>query len=115
MRTPLKTLMNFEKENIEALNSILVGIWGALNRGIEFGTVESGAENIRCDIKTFTAPATADIEFSISHTLSRTPKGYLIANKDSACNVYDGDTTNTDTELYLKCDTVSASGTVIII
>ncbi len=115
MRTPLKTLTDFDKENLELLNSILIGIWGAINSGIEFGTVASSAENVRCTLKTFTTPATANSEFSVAHGLGKIPTGYWLSNTNLGCKMYDGGTANTDTNLYLKCDTVSVSGTLIII
>jgi len=46
----------------------------------------------------------ADAEFTVAHSLGRTPKGWVITYADAACAVYDSGTAWTATALYLKCN-----------
>jgi len=50
-----------------------------------------------------TFPSVADTELEISTYLERIPERYEIVRAFTKGQVYDGDTTNTEDKLYLKC------------
>lgn len=55
---------------------------------------------------------TADTEVPVSHSLAAVPNGYILAGASVSLNLYDGDSTNTSTRLYLKS---SAAGTAKVL
>jgi hypothetical protein len=51
----------------------------------------------------------ANVEFSITHHLDRTPIGFILTNSDKACSVYDSGTAWTTSLIYLKCNAANAA------
>jgi len=56
---------------------------------------------------------TADTEVQVVHTLGQVPNGYILAGATVAMSLFDGDTANTTTELYIKSNAVGTA-TVLI-
>ena len=56
-----------------------------------------------------TTNATPNTEDTLTHTLGRVPKGFIVVGKDKAGDVYDGGTANTDTNLNIKCAVASVT------
>lgn len=59
----------------------------------------------------------ANSQFSISHSLNKTPVGYIQIGSNVACNVYDG--TNgvsdwSDSLIFLKCNAIAQVRLIII-
>lgn len=71
-------------------------------------------ENLDIEFKNVTSHATADTEFSISHTLGRVPAGYIVVKRDKAAIVYDGPTPWTSNTLYLRCNVSSTALRLIV-
>jgi len=57
---------------------------------------------------------TANVEFSFTHHLGRTPAGFIVTKSDAACSVYDSGTTWTTTTIYLKCDAANVALTITV-
>lgn len=76
-----------------------------INGRLEFDT------NLKSDTVEVTF-STANAEKEISHGLGKVPTGYLVKRASAACSIYDGDTKNSATKIYLKS---SAAATVRII
>lgn len=57
---------------------------------------------------------TADTEFTVTHSLKRTPIGFHVINIDQAGIVYNSGTAWTATQIYLKCNINNASISVIV-
>lgn len=54
-----------------------------------------------------TAHATPNTQFTVAHTLRRTPTGYIPVTKDRAADIYHTTAMDSD-NLYLKCTVASA-------
>lgn len=84
----------------------------ALNNGLSLGLGTSGnqAGNLDAQYITVLVPSVADTEFIIPHGLERVPVGYVVTQKDRACDVYTSSLGSwTKTHMYLKCDTGNAT------
>jgi len=49
----------------------------------------------------------------VSHSLNRTGLGYIVKQKDAACDIYDGTTAATNNAIYLR-STVATTVTIIL-
>jgi hypothetical protein len=111
--TPVNQIVNTESRQSQ-LNRTF-GLAQAINGGLDFGvsTQTSPANytgNISGQWANVTAPAGANTEFAVPHTLGRIPSFYLFIS-DRACRLYQLPNTGTVWTLnnvYLKCDTSSA-------
>jgi hypothetical protein len=103
----------FDQSGLYKLNEMLRTLVTAVN-SIEI-VREGTPENVFCDYKAFGTPITPNTEFSISHSLGRVPMGYIVVSQTATGNFYDGSTSNTSATLYLRCNTASVSGNIIII
>lgn len=79
-----------------------------LNKGLKF------IDNNDIDFVTVTTSAVAGTEVAVSHSLKRTPAGYLIASKDKAGIVYDGSTAWSSSSIYIKGSVASITTKLII-
>ena len=72
------------------------------------------SENLDGEFQVFTSNGVADTEETLSHTLNRTPVGFIIMNSSKGANLYDSGTSWTSTTIYLKSDTASTIYTIWI-
>jgi len=80
-----------------------------LNGGLKF------TENFNCESHAVADTGAANTEFAVAHTLKRVPTGYLVIKNSTTGAVYDGATTWTTTNIYLRCSIANANITVIIL
>lgn len=86
---------DFDKDLESSLRDYTLQVGLLLNRGLTFDDNFAMSE---ADV-TFSG---ANVEVAVPHSLKKVPKGILIVRKDRACDVYDGSTAWTDTNIYLK-------------
>ena len=77
----------------------------AINGNLDFSS------NINCQIIGITF-SVANANTTIPHTLNRVPSGYILSRASAALSVYDGTTTWTASNIFLKS---SAIGSVTLI
>lgn len=98
------------------LNSLFLAMQGRLRFG-DGGDGDRG-ENISGQFQSFTSHATANTEFSVSHTLGSVPVGYLILGRDKTGNLYQLSGTGTawtSSTIYLKCSVSSVTFLVFLL
>lgn len=86
------------------------------------GTIDNNdvAGKINGVWKIVTTPATANQEFAVSYSLydmngnPRTARGYIVVRNSNGGVVYDGTTTWTTSNIYLKCTTANNNITLLI-
>lgn len=86
------------------------------------GTINSNdvAGKINGQYVIVTTPATANTEFAVAHSLkdkngnARIPQGYLVVRRSANGVVYDGTTSWTTSNIYLKCSAASVNITLLI-
>ena len=71
-------------------------------------------ENINSYIATVSDTGSANSEFTVPHTLKRTPNGYFVISNTKNGTVYDGATSWTSTNIYLKCSAAAATVKLLI-
>lgn len=114
MRIRQEQLKAWDETNLKLLNSWLVAAVASIN-SVEFGN-GTKAENVLCDFQNIVTDDTPDAEFEVTHGLKRTPIGTWFIRQYNSGNLYFSvATTATSAKLYLKCDTASVTGTIIII
>lgn len=99
---------DWEKEIERNLSDYTKDLKKVLNDGIRI------TDNLDCYIGTVTMPAVANTDLTVAHGLARIPNGYLILGVDRACNIYNV-TASTTTNIYLRCDVVSAVVKILIL
>lgn len=99
---------NFDSHLSEELSRYSQDLARVLNAGLKF------ADNFNAQIKEVTTNGSANTEDAVSHTLGRTPIGFLILNRDKAGIVYDSGTSWTATNIYLKCNVASVAIKIMI-
>ena len=62
----------------------------------------------------YTSNGTANTEDTVAHKLGRTPIGYIVTKQDKSAIVYDGTTSFTSTNLYLKTNAATVALTVLV-
>ncbi len=72
------------------------------------------AGNLSAVYCVFTSNGTANTQDTVPHTLGRIPLGYIVVEQDKAGTVYDGGTTFTDTNLYLKTTVASVAWKLLV-
>ena len=97
-----------ESELFKTLRFFIDDTQRILNRGIAFG------DNIDCRLVSFTSSATPDAENTIVHTLGKIPTGYIVYSIDKAAIIYNGTTTWTATNIYLKANVASTTAKIIV-
>ena len=89
--------------NIRRLEQDTLQLFECLRGRVRFG------ENISGEFITYTSNGSADTEDTVAHTIGSIPQGFIVVNIDKAGIVYDSGTAWTSTNLYLKCNTTSAT------
>lgn len=79
-----------------------------LNRGIRF------TDNVDCRSISLTTSGTPDASNTIAHTLGKIPIGYIVVYQNKAASLYDGGTTWTDTNIYLKSNVATVNFRIIV-
>lgn len=89
--------------------NILAQVAAAINGGLQIN------DNLSVSLASTTCPAVANTEFSLFHSLNRTPIGFLVTYKDRAADVYASNSESwTKTRITLKCNTASAVVKVLV-
>lgn len=103
--------------DVKALDGDLESLFQAITGRVRFGTGDDGdrGENIAGEFQTFTTDGTPDTEGAVSHGLGSVPIGYIVISKDKAGHIYDGTTSWTSTNIYLRSDVASVTATVFLI
>jgi hypothetical protein len=86
----------------------------AINGSLGFGD-GTNADNIRGQWVTVTTHGTADTEFAVAHTLGVVPVGFIIMVPPKSGYLYNGGTTWTSSNIYLKCTGTSQTVTLFIL
>lgn len=92
-------LQRFVQQNFDTLST-------ALTNQLSF------PDNIDCQLVSVTFSSTSN-DTTVPHTLKRVPSGYIPYNKSVASDVYNGATSWTKTNIYLK-STVAATIRLIV-
>ena len=79
----------------------------AFNGQVSFGNGVS-KDNIDGTWISVVAPVAPNTDFVVNHNLNRLPVGYLVMQKDRACDVYTGSVAPTKTQLTLRATVASA-------
>lgn len=96
-----KGLRKLDDDILRYLNERGETLKALFGRGLTFG------DNFDAVYVTLTAHAVPNTEFTVAHTLGRTPTGYIPVTKDRAADIYNS-TAMDASNLYLKCDVASA-------
>lgn len=89
----------------------------ALQGRLRFGGGGDGdrGENISGEFQVYTSNAVADTEDTIAHTLGSVPIGYIVIKQNKASSVYEGGTSWTSTNIYLKQSNTSVTTTIFLL
>lgn len=98
----------WELDILKTLQDFFNRIVAILNRGITF------TDNVDCVLVAFTSNGVANTEDAVSHTLGKTPTGFIVYRLDKAAVVYDSGTTWTSTTIYLKTSVLTTAVKIII-
>jgi len=101
-------IRQIDKDLFQELNSWEQSIRTILDKGISFD------DNVDIKRVSVTSHATPGTEFSVAHTLGKTPTGYIVTGQAGAGTIYDGTTANDATTLYLRSDASSVSFRVMV-
>lgn len=101
-------LRQYDKDLLFHLNELVRNLDAILNRGIRF------QDNVDCRQVSFSSSATPNAENTVAHTLGKVPTGYFVYSKDKAAHLYDGGTTWTKTNIYIKSDVASVAFKMIV-
>jgi hypothetical protein len=115
MRIPRRSIKSISPSSEEhhTINSFINDTVNAF-QSIEFGTgLSGGADNVRCDFATVTF-GVAGTELTASHNLRKIPIGVWMISKDSPGVIFNS-TAPTSASVFLKSDTDSLSGVIVII
>lgn len=99
------------------INRDLLNIVLCLSGRIRFGDVSDGnrGENVAGEWQVVTTNATPDTEDAFSHGLGTVPQGYIVVKRDKAGVIYDGSTSWTSSNIYLRSDVASVTATIFLI
>lgn len=95
------------KSFVAMLRKIYLNLTTVINGNLGFGD-GSVIDNISGSWINVNAPAAPNTDFTVTHNLNRLPVGYLVMEKDRACDVYTGSVAATKTQLTLRASTASA-------
>jgi hypothetical protein len=62
----------------------------------------------------YVSNATVNTKDTVPHGLGYVPKGYIVIGSDKAAVIYNDGTAWTDVNLFLKCDTVTTTATLLV-
>lgn len=79
-----------------------------LNGGLGF------SENFDAVIVSFTSSGTPNAENTVAHSLGKAPTGFIVLNKNKAAHVFDGGTTWTADNIYLKVDVATTVVKILV-
>lgn len=99
---------SFEVALEQELQSYSMEVSQMLNKGLKF------SDNFNAEIKSVADSGNANTEFSVAHTLKRTPSGFIIFRINKAGVVYDSGGTWSDTALLLKCSAANCAITLMV-
>ena len=99
-----------------ALDADIRSIVQVLQGRVAFGESTDGVdgENIEGEFQVVADTGTADTEFVITHTLDRTPNGYIVTRNTGAGSIYDSNNAHTSTQLKLKSTAANAAVDIFI-
>lgn len=86
----------WDEKQLRNLNEILDQIRNVIDGNLEI------EDNLRQDIITFTTTDVAGTNIELSHTLKKTPTGYMIVSRSGDSTLKDGSITWTTTKLSVK-------------
>jgi hypothetical protein len=99
------------KKALDDFTRMLFSLWQGLalliNGNITFGD-GTIIDNINGTWFNITAPVAPNTDFTLNHNLNRIPAGYLVMEKDRACDVYTGSVAPTTTQITLRATVASA-------
>lgn len=104
----VRELTAYDRDLVNSLLNLEIMLKAILNRGINFN------DNIDCRVIDFTSSGTPNAENTIAHDLGKIPTGYFVVGKDKAGDLYNGTTTWTATNIYLKNAVASVTAKIII-
>lgn len=99
---------------ITADSSVMKQFEEILERTTLGDTSATKAGNFNAQWITFTSDATPDAENTVAHKLERVPTGYLVGQRNKAGVLYNGSTTWTTSNIYLKCDVASVTFRIFV-
>lgn len=97
-----------EQDLYQALQDIFTQVIKILDRGVTF------SENVDCRIVSYTSNGSANTEDTVAHTLGKVPIGYIVVGLDKASIVYNGTTSWTATNIYLKNSLSTVAVNIIV-
>jgi len=105
------------RDMLHALDNDVEKLYQLTQGRIRFGTGSDGTkgENIAGEFQVVADTGTANVEFSITHTLGAVPVGYILLKNSVSGSVYNGASAWTDTTIYLKHSGANANITVFIL
>jgi len=98
------------------LSNLFLAISGRIRFGA--GTDNTDGENINGEFQQFTSDASANTEFSVSHSLGSVPVGYIVLGQDKAGSLYQLSNTGTawtSSTIYLKCSVSSVTFLIFLL
>jgi len=108
------------KRQIPILQNNMDKLFQLASGRVRFGSGTDGArgENIAGEFQQFTSHASANTEFSVTHTLNAVPIGAIVFWKDKAGELYQGPSTGTawtTTTVYFKSTGTSVTFLVFLV
>ena len=101
---------------VRDFNNDLITLFTAFQRRVRFGDGTAGhSENIDGEFVTYTSNGTANTEDTVSHTLGSIPIGYIVIKQDKGSSVYEGGTSWTTSNIYLKQTGTSVATTLFLL
>ena len=97
-------------ENMDKIDTYLTNLLIGLGNGSDGTKVGK----LDAEFQVYTTNLNANTEDNVTHTLGRIPIGFIIINKDKACDIYKSTTAWSTTNIYLKCTAASSAVTIII-
>lgn len=102
---------------LKTLHDWMVNHSRVLAGNVSFGTTMTNSEpgsNVQNSKATGTTPAAANTEFAVNHILGRVPITFF-HHTDNGGVIYKSTTAWTKTQIFLKCTTVSANYSLVIL
>lgn len=103
-----KPTTNQEQDFYQTTQDFVTQVIKILNRGIRF------QDNVDCRTISYTSNSTPNTQDTVAHTLGKVPSGYIVVQQSKAGVVFNGGTTWTTTNIYLKNSVASVATTIII-
>lgn len=95
------------KDFVDMVRTVYQNFVQGFNGNIGFGD-GTNLDNINGSWINVVAPGVANTDFTVNHNLNRIPSGYLVMQKDRACDIYTGSVAATVTQLTLRATVASA-------